>query len=1093
MKKLPKRLQQVTIATRLVASFAFVMLVFSMVVLFSNVSLSRADSLYRYRVHYLAVQNELLLEFHQEFTEFRRLLKASYYHIGWAHTVDNATRRIFEDALIASYFRMERQSRAFIVSTRSESRVFSSIEMNYKANTMEFLANYVDTVFNIFYNNFFLGSSETFYSGGILDNNAMVDYQLHYLRQLIRDAGEEIQVDIETTLRQTNVGSIIILILAAVPSVLVAYTTVKSFSNKMRHVESVVEYVKKGDLESCLHLVRTDEISLPVFDVILVFREIINEISQISDESKQGHESAFIDISKYEGDYQKAARTINQLIENIHATNEQVRFIFESIPLALTMWDKDNNIIDFNEEVVRRYGLSDREEYRHRFYELMPETQPDGSNSVEKMTRVLANAREVGRISVDLMHQTLSGEPIPTETLIFKAERHGEIIILSCSIDLRSVYESQEREREAIERMRLMFDATPLIIEYWDQDYNRIDSNEAAVEFFNLQIAQGGIINLDDIDFHAPKQPNGTFTVEVIRIHLEHCFLHGFSKFEYATLHDGKTVYLEVTCRRVKLKDGYVVVTYTNDITPIKEMMNEREKIAVAESHSQAKSRFLARMSHELRTPISAVLGISEIQLQKKLAPDTEEAFSNIYGASTVLIGILNDILDLSKIEAGKMPLTFTTYEMSSMIHDVIQMHAVSLESKKFKFQAEIDGNLPSVVLGDVLRTKQVLNNVLSNAFKYTEHGQVKFTVYHEDGAEENFISLVAIISDTGCGMTEEQLKTLQREEYVRFHEQELPVASGTGLGMPIVHNLVELMGATVDLKSQVHVGTTVILKIPLEVVNAEPIGEKTAQGIAKLQRVPKRVNFTPESMPYGKVLVVDDVQTNLYVAKGLLGLYNLQIETCINGKEAIDKIKTGQEYDIIFMDYMMPDLNGMEATKILREINYTHPIIALTANAIIGLADEFMANGFDGFIAKPIDTIQLHDVLIEFIKKRRGIEETIPIEEEFTPAPVDQKAVADYYSDPEILKMVQDEFIETQTNVMPEIMGALSKNEMETARRLAHTVKTMAQMMQDYELEKIAYKIETIAAEGRHPDAAEMVSMEKAVDAAIARIRGVL
>jgi CheY-like chemotaxis protein/HPt (histidine-containing phosphotransfer) domain-containing protein len=486
-------------------------------------------------------------------------------------------------------------------------------------------------------------------------------------------------------------------------------------------------------------------------------------------------------------------------------------------------------------------------------------------------------------------------------------------------------------------------------------------------------------------------------------------------------------------------------------------------------------------MSHEIRTPVSAVIGISEIQLQNHDLPnDVEEAFNRIYTSSSVLIGILNDILDLSKIEAGKMDIIMAEYDVASFLQDVLQMHVVGLEGKKFKFIVNVDPFLPSALIGDVLRLKQVLNNLISNAFKYTEVGIVKFTIRTVPHPKSGMTNMVVTIRDTGRGMSKEQIDVILKEEYMRFNEEENREVYGTGLGMPIVLNLMELMDAHIDIESHVKAGTKVTLQIPQQVASLEEIGTRTAENLSKLKAVTKKLTFAPISLPHGKVLVVDDVETNLFVAKGLLGLYGLQVEAFNNAMDAIEKVKCGAEYDIIFMDHMMPELNGMAATKILRDVGYERPIVALTANALVGQAEEFLNNGFNDFIAKPIQTRFLHQVIVKYISEHENTK--ADDEDEIIPMQPNKETIADYYNSPEILQMIREEFESTQKDSVAEIKIALAENDYETVRRLAHTIKGMAHMMNEETLADAAEALETTVYEGNKPTDKQIETLENEV-----------
>ena len=409
-------------------------------------------------------------------------------------------------------------------------------------------------------------------------------------------------------------------------------------------------------------------------------------------------------------------------------------------------------------------------------------------------------------------------------------------------------------------------------------------------------------------------------------------------------------------------------------------MLAETRKTEIAEESNKAKSDFLARVSHEIRTPMNAILGITEIQLQdEKHRQITKEAFERIYNSGDLLLGIINDILDLSKIEAGKLEITPAKYDIASLIHDIVQINMMRYETKSLEFVLDVNENLPLLLIGDELRIKQMLSNLLSNAFKYTEKGTIKLTVYAEsvspsDTEGKSKKTLVFVVSDTGQGMTPDQLERLGTE-YSRFNMEANRETEGTGLGMNITRNLIHLMNGTISVESTPGVGSTFTVRLPQERADSAVIGKEMADNLMRLNldsSVKMRAfQMNREYMPYGRVLVVDDVETNLYVARGLLSPYGLSVETVLSGFEAIDKIKDGLTYDIIFMDHMMPRMDGIEAAKIIRGLGYSQPIVALTANAISGQAAIFMENGFDDFISKPIDTRQLNIALNKLIRDK--------------------------------------------------------------------------------------------------------------------------
>jgi CheY-like chemotaxis protein/anti-sigma regulatory factor (Ser/Thr protein kinase) len=293
--------------------------------------------------------------------------------------------------------------------------------------------------------------------------------------------------------------------------------------------------------------------------------------------------------------------------------------------------------------------------------------------------------------------------------------------------------------------------------------------------------------------------------------------------------------------------------------------------------------------------------------------------------------------------------------------------------SKPIEFKLTVAENIPVMMFGDDLRIRQILNNLLSNALKYTQKGEVRLS-FAVEAADEKAI-LVCSVSDTGLGMSEEEVGRLF-SKYTRFNMGANRTTEGTGLGLHITYNLVNLMDGDIFVESEPGKGTVFTVRLPQEKIGSDILGKELAGKLEKFEAnssaLLKRTQVTPEPMKYGSVLIVDDVESNLYVAKGLLAAYELSIDTAESGFEVIDKIKSGKVYDVIFMDHMMPKMDGMETTQRIRELGYAAPIVALTANAVVGQADMFLENGFNGFISKPIDMRQLNVVLRKFVRDKQ-------------------------------------------------------------------------------------------------------------------------
>jgi signal transduction histidine kinase/DNA-binding response OmpR family regulator len=535
---------------------------------------------------------------------------------------------------------------------------------------------------------------------------------------------------------------------------------------------------------------------------------------------------------------------------------------------------------------------------------------------------------------------------------------------------MRDERKAQEQMLLAEKSAQLMFGSMPLCCWMWLEDLTLIDCNQEAIKIFELTSKQ----EYKDIFMKlSPEyQPDGRKSMEKALDEVEKMRIAGYNRFEwlYQTL-SGEPVPCEVTLVRSEYNGQKVILAYARDL-------REQKKMLAAEAASHAKSAFLSRMSHEMRTPMNAILGITEIQLQnEKLQQGTREALDRIYNSGYLLLGIINNLLDLSKIEADKLELVPVIYDVPSLINDTVHLNVMRYDSKPVQFRLQVDENIPSTLFGDELRIKQILNNLLSNAFKYTEEGEVSMSIAVEYAPQKEapLITLVVRIADTGQGMTSEQLDKLF-DDYSRFNLEANRITEGTGLGMSITRNLVQMMNGEITVDSEPGKGSVFTVRLPQGFTGSAVIGRETAENLKRFYldgsfQMKKMPQIIREYMPYGKVLIVDDLESNLYVARGLMTPYGLTVETASSGFEAIEKIKGGAIFDIIFMDHYMPEMDGIEATKIIRDMGYTHSIIALTANALIGQDKMFLENGFDGFISKPIDTRQLDVSLNKLIRDK--------------------------------------------------------------------------------------------------------------------------
>ena len=408
-------------------------------------------------------------------------------------------------------------------------------------------------------------------------------------------------------------------------------------------------------------------------------------------------------------------------------------------------------------------------------------------------------------------------------------------------------------------------------------------------------------------------------------------------------------------------KQGCVILVL--DMTDIKAYINEIKRVRQqAEKANIAKSEFLANMSHEIRTPMNAIIGLNDIIMEECKDSSIYAHAKDVQSAAKNLLAIINDILDLSKVEAGKMELVYTDYHLKTVVGEVVGMMDMAASKRGLIMKYQCDDTLPCRYNGDEGRIKQVLINIINNAIKFTKEGYVRATVTGEPGPNGDEELLTFRVEDTGCGIREEDLGKIF-EDFRQVDSKRNRSVEGTGLGLAIVKHLVELMGGVI------HVGTAVTITIPQKIVDRRTIAEVPEVSRAELEGAEA---FTA---PGVKVLIVDDNVVNRKVARGFLKSYAFDLDEAESGPEAIELVRKNR-YDIIFMDHMMPMMDGIEAAAIIRrkcgENGKAPAMIALTANAMEGMREKFLDCGFQDFIAKPLDRRELGQLLARWVPEDR-------------------------------------------------------------------------------------------------------------------------
>lgn len=448
------------------------------------------------------------------------------------------------------------------------------------------------------------------------------------------------------------------------------------------------------------------------------------------------------------------------------------------------------------------------------------------------------------------------------------------------------------------------------------------------------------------------------------------------NEIKLRTVKDDRSCALQFTVGRDKKNKAYCILVFVYDLTREEEMLQNLKKA------NEAKSDFLSNMSHEIRTPINAIIGMNEMILRESDNENITEYANTIRSSSQSLLSIINDVLDISKIESGKMEIVESEYELSSLIVDCYNMINERVKDKGLKLYIDCNEQLPGRLYGDVSHIRQVILNLLTNAVKYTEKGDIYFTV---DGkAKGDSLQLNVTVKDSGIGIAKENLDKLF-SKFERFDLQKNRNIEGTGLGLNIVNSLVTLMQGTISVESEYGKGSAFTISIPQRIIKDTPVGKIDFALTVNGASYKHEYDYIA---PDARILVVDDVPVNLNVFVNLIKDFRMQIDTATSGRECLS-LTAGRKYDIIFMDHMMPEMDGIETLGHIKadadNPNNDTTVIMLTANALIGMKEMYLKKGFTDYLSKPIVPEKLEKLISLYLP-----------EDKLLPVSADDKAAVD-------------------------------------------------------------------------------------------------
>ena len=752
---------------------------------------------------------------------------------------------------------------------------------------------------------------------------------------------------------------------------------------------------------------------------------------------------------------------IKESIAKLRETDEYTQLLLDATPLSCTLWDRNLNMINCNLEALRLFEVKEKNEFAKRYMKNAPDFQPNGENSVEGGFARIKNAFESEYSRFEWMHQLPSGQLLPSEITLVRVKYKNDYLIAGYIRDLREhkkyiaeINTSIANLHEANEYTQILLDSTPLACTLWNNDSKMINCNLEALKLFGAPSKE--IFMERFLRLATEFQPNGEKSYEGGHELIKNTFNSGYEHREWShETFSGEALPCEVTLVRIKHRDGYVVAGFSRDLREQKAYLTEIEKTQLnlrlardaAEASNRAKSAFLANMSHEIRTPMNSIIGFSDLARDENNPAKTGDYLNKISDNANWLLLIINDILDISKIESGKMILEHIPFRLNEIFSQCQALIMPKAEEKGLSLHCYAELSIGKTLIGDPIRLRQAIVNLLSNAVKFTREGSIKF-IASVVSSREDTVTIHFEIKDTGIGMSSEQIENI----FNPFMQADNSITrryGGTGLGLPITKNIIEMMGGKIEVESARGEGSKFTFEITFDVTDEAAEVATHEIGFNKMEK----------PIFEGEVLICEDNEMNQQVICEHLLKVGLNAVVANNGQEGVDIVNkrarnNEKPFDLIFMDIHMPVMDGLEATSKIKELRVNTPIVVMTANIMTDDIALYKSRGILDCVGKPFVPQDLWRCLIKYLPIRG-----------FTA--IDRKIqTAD---DERLRNQLKLKFVKSNQNLFDEIIKAVNDGEIKLAHRLAHTLKSTAGQIGKEKLRKAAAAVEAALAEEKN------------------------